>query len=444
MARLGMNRETHGEARLALVPPDGAAAPLLQQELVDVVDLDPYGTVSPFLDNAFRCVKEGGLLLLTSTDSPILCGNFPDTCHAKYNSISYKGDHCHEMAVRLLLAAVERVANKHKKYVVPLLSLHIDFYVRCFLRVYTQPAETKLSVTKLGHQLQCTQCPAFWVRPMARARVQEKKQKRARETEAGPAPADAPVAGALPPPEAYPAPADRARQPKVTAALLEQLLQQGAGSCPVCGGAVTISGPLYAAPTQHRAFLTELLACIETREAAGQLNAYGRVKGLVQTALEELPHAPLFYDLPELASYAQARCPPTPLFVGALARLGYSCSQVHCAPAGLKTDCPPDVVMRVMLAWRAKARAEEAASQAQGAGGKEEATTTQAHPGEGRKKPQKQCLLSPLEGVDFSYEKQYDYRRQATGMCKFIPNAPGWGPKRRHQGAQQVDEEGAE
>jgi tRNA (guanine26-N2/guanine27-N2)-dimethyltransferase len=27
---------------------------------VDVVDLDPYGTASPFIDAAVQCVKDGG------------------------------------------------------------------------------------------------------------------------------------------------------------------------------------------------------------------------------------------------------------------------------------------------------------------------------------------------------------------------------------------------
>ena len=27
---------------------------------VDVVDLDPYGTVAPFIDGAVQCVKDGG------------------------------------------------------------------------------------------------------------------------------------------------------------------------------------------------------------------------------------------------------------------------------------------------------------------------------------------------------------------------------------------------
>ena len=33
----------------------------------DVIDLDPYGTASPFLDSAVQAVADGGLLCVTCT-----------------------------------------------------------------------------------------------------------------------------------------------------------------------------------------------------------------------------------------------------------------------------------------------------------------------------------------------------------------------------------------
>ena len=36
----------------------------------DVIDLDPYGTVAPFIDSAVQAVADGGLLCITSTDMP--------------------------------------------------------------------------------------------------------------------------------------------------------------------------------------------------------------------------------------------------------------------------------------------------------------------------------------------------------------------------------------
>lgn len=40
----------------------------------DVVDLDPYGTASLFLDGAVQAVADGGLLCVTCTDLAVLAG----------------------------------------------------------------------------------------------------------------------------------------------------------------------------------------------------------------------------------------------------------------------------------------------------------------------------------------------------------------------------------
>lgn len=48
--------------------------------------------------------------------------------------------YCHEMALRILLASLEQHAARYKRYIVPVLSLSIDFYIRVFVRVYTSGA----------------------------------------------------------------------------------------------------------------------------------------------------------------------------------------------------------------------------------------------------------------------------------------------------------------
>jgi tRNA (guanine26-N2/guanine27-N2)-dimethyltransferase len=36
------------------------------------VDIDPYGSPSPFVDAAVQCVADGGLLMVTATDMVLL------------------------------------------------------------------------------------------------------------------------------------------------------------------------------------------------------------------------------------------------------------------------------------------------------------------------------------------------------------------------------------
>ena len=58
-----------------------------KRELFDVIDLDPYGTATPYIENAMVAIKNGGLLCITCTDLSSLCGNNPAGCYRKYQSM---------------------------------------------------------------------------------------------------------------------------------------------------------------------------------------------------------------------------------------------------------------------------------------------------------------------------------------------------------------------
>lgn len=98
-----------------------------RKERYDVIDLDPYGSPSLFLDAAVQAVSEGGesvavaflshahfefikhiymsnlalllsgLLCVTCTDMAVMAGNSGETCYSKYGSMSIKSKYCHEM-----------------------------------------------------------------------------------------------------------------------------------------------------------------------------------------------------------------------------------------------------------------------------------------------------------------------------------------------------------
>lgn len=110
----------------------------------DVIDLDPYGSASPFIDAAVQAVADGGLLCVTCTDMPVLSGNYPETCFAKYGTFPVKTRYHTESALRSLLNALETSANRYKKYIEPWASVAIDFYCRVFVRVHVSPAEVRI------------------------------------------------------------------------------------------------------------------------------------------------------------------------------------------------------------------------------------------------------------------------------------------------------------
>jgi tRNA (guanine26-N2/guanine27-N2)-dimethyltransferase len=135
----------------------------------DVIDLDPYGTVSPFLDAAVQAVADGGLLCITSTDMPILGGNNPETCFARYGGAAIKAGFVHEMALRLVMHATSTAAAKYGREARPLMCVSIDFYVRLFVRVFDSPARAKYQASKVALVHQCVQCESFFVQPLGDA-----------------------------------------------------------------------------------------------------------------------------------------------------------------------------------------------------------------------------------------------------------------------------------
>ncbi|CAN1246006.1 Probable tRNA (guanine(26)-N(2))-dimethyltransferase 2 [Linum grandiflorum] len=141
---------------------------LTHQKEFDVVDLDPYGSPSVFLDSAVQSVVDGGILMCTATDMAVLCGGNGEVCYSKYGSYPLRGKYCHEMALRILLASIESHANRYKRYIVPVLSVQMDFYVRVFVRIYTSAGAMKNTPLKLSYVYQCVGCDSFHLQPIGR------------------------------------------------------------------------------------------------------------------------------------------------------------------------------------------------------------------------------------------------------------------------------------
>ena len=127
------------------------------------IDLDPYGSPTPFLDAAMKSIKNNGLLLVTATDAGVLCGNGADTCYTKYGAVSLRSPFCHETGIRILLQCINSHAIRYSKYIVPLISLSVDFYFRIFVLVFDGQMKAKESTTKIGLAYVCSGCQSFLI-----------------------------------------------------------------------------------------------------------------------------------------------------------------------------------------------------------------------------------------------------------------------------------------
>lgn len=56
----------------------------------DIVDLDPYGSVVPFLESSLESIANGGLLCVTCTDTRVTCGPDLHKCYYYYGTTRAK------------------------------------------------------------------------------------------------------------------------------------------------------------------------------------------------------------------------------------------------------------------------------------------------------------------------------------------------------------------
>jgi len=109
---------------------------LVGREYADVIDIDPYGSPSKYIDSAMYAIKNRGIIAITATDLTALCGLFPRSAFRKYNSRIIKNDFCHEVALRVLIKELVISGGRHGKIVHPLVSMFSEQYARIYVYVY--------------------------------------------------------------------------------------------------------------------------------------------------------------------------------------------------------------------------------------------------------------------------------------------------------------------
>ncbi|KAL9599287.1 MAG: hypothetical protein Q9219_003914 [cf. Caloplaca sp. 3 TL-2023] len=317
--------------------------PLHVKDHFHVVDLDPYGTAAPFLDAAVQAVTEGGLLCVTCTDSGVFASvGWPEKTFSQYGGLPWRGPQGHEAGLRLILHLVATSAARYGLAIEPLLSLHIDFYARLFIRVKRSPVDVKCLAGKTMVVYNCDHgCGSYTVQYLAHTREKEAKN------------------------------GDKFHS---------HSLAQGPTSHPLCehcGFKTHLAGPMWGGPLHNPYFIGRMLDVLPSldRQVYGTIP---RIEGMLTLALNET----LFQDPPKLAptepaakepfaSLEPALRDPHPFFVnpstlsrtihcsrpsdaafrGALLGLGYRTTRSHTEPGSIRTDAPWNVIWEIMREW---------------------------------------------------------------------------------------------
>ncbi|CAN1765275.1 Probable tRNA (guanine(26)-N(2))-dimethyltransferase 1 [Linum perenne] len=227
---------------------------------------------------------------------------------ARYGAYPLRGKYCHEMALRILLASIESHANRYKRYIVPVLSVQMDFYVRVFVRIYTSAGAMKNTPLKLSYVYQCVGCDSFHLQPIGRTLPKNNSVRYL------------PGFGPVVPQE-----------------------------CTHCRKKFNMGGPIWSAPIHDLEWVTSILDDVKSMKE--RYPAYERISAVLTTVSEELPDVPLFLSLHNLCATLKCTSPSALIFRSAVINAGYRISGTHVNPLGLKSDAPMDVIWDIMRCW---------------------------------------------------------------------------------------------
>lgn len=246
----------------------------------DVVDIDPFGTPSFFVDSVAASIKRNSLLCLTATDTSALCGTYKAPCIRKYNAKPYKSEYCHENGIRILAGFTALTFAKYKKYIDIKLSHSTEHYMRIYMEIKKGSKATDESLENIGYISHCKNC-------------------------------------------------------------LNREFSYGLGSstidrCPVCGEKMVHAGPMWLGKIEDKDFIKGMLGLLDVKE----LNTKDEIRSLLEKCLNEAECNPSSYDIHEISRCLKISAPKINKVMDDLKKKNYYAKRTHFSPTSIKTDAP--------------------------------------------------------------------------------------------------------
>ncbi|MEW6043425.1 MAG: tRNA (guanine-N1)-methyltransferase [Thermoproteota archaeon] len=119
-----------------------------------IVDIDPFGSPSKYIECCLRATSHGGLLSVSATDLQVLHGLFNDACKKKYHGTPIKTTYSNEIAIRLILGMIVTVAARLDLEATPIFVETNQHYYRVYLRILHKPDTRNL----IGFIQHCRDC----------------------------------------------------------------------------------------------------------------------------------------------------------------------------------------------------------------------------------------------------------------------------------------------
>ena len=123
-----------------------------------LIDIDPFGPFTTFLDSTARAANHQSFVGLTATDNGIPAGSYPTVCERRYASKTIKNSFMHETGLRIYLKTVFENFAKHDKCFDPKICFHERHYTRLMGRITESKQRTNNSLENIGYLSFCPEC----------------------------------------------------------------------------------------------------------------------------------------------------------------------------------------------------------------------------------------------------------------------------------------------
>ena len=243
----------------------------------DFIDIDPFGTPIPFVQNSVQLVTLQGLLAFTATDLASLVGLYPRALYAKYGISQFDAriGTIHEIAARALITGIQHIGLTLGQSLIPIVTLYHRHFVRCFL-IRNRGVNGVINQTGFIHL--CKRCQSRYISFLGEKRT----------------------------------------------------------TCSTCGDNNGMKvGPLYLGRIQH----SEYLSSMQLDNHMQKMGTRKKLVKILPLMIEETSlDIPWSLDIPKLAKKVRAPVPPFTKIVKILNEMGYECFRTHYSGTSLKTD----------------------------------------------------------------------------------------------------------
>ncbi|NIQ06193.1 MAG: hypothetical protein GWO20_10855 [Candidatus Korarchaeota archaeon] len=134
-----------------------------ESQLPNVIEIDPFGTPTPFLHAAINALDyENAMLICSATDLTVLHGKYPKVALRKYGSKIINTPFSKELSIRALLYTIGRIAGNFNRYIKPLVGFFFDNFAKVAVLINKGKRKANAMWEKIGWLHFCPVCHSFW------------------------------------------------------------------------------------------------------------------------------------------------------------------------------------------------------------------------------------------------------------------------------------------